>query len=110
MAGTGFIHSTFTIYHSPILNLQKAQLDDVRVGRLQLFERVGGRRGFEVDAGDGRLGALEDDVLHLLHVDGGGLDGVEHGGEDAGAVAVADGERVRGGRARGEVDDVGDLA
>src|ERR1043165_1773080 len=52
-----------------LTNRQQAKFDDVRIRRLHLFEHVRGRRGFEVDAGDRRLRALEDDVLHLLHVD-----------------------------------------
>ena len=33
-----------------------------------------------MNAGHGGFGALEDDVLHLLHVDVGGADDIQHAG------------------------------
>src|SRR3712207_3742228 len=49
---TCYHSSRLTVNGSRLSNFQQAQLDYVFVRRLQLFERGGGRRGFEVDARD----------------------------------------------------------
>ena len=43
--------------------------DDVLVARFDLPHDILSRFSIEVDAGDRGMGALEDDVLGLLHVD-----------------------------------------
>ena len=77
---------------------------------LILSHSVGAGRAVEVDAGHRRLGALEHDVLGLLHVEVGLAQVVEDVREHARAVAVAHDEHVRRRRPLRQVDDVRHLA
>src|SRR5688572_14176943 len=70
------------------LYFHKLQTEDVFVPPRHRLEQRVGRRGIEVDTGDGRLRALEDDVLGLLHVQLRLTQVVEHVGEHARPVAV----------------------
>ena len=92
------------------LKCQLIQLQNIRILGAEFCEDVVGNSLVEVDSRDGGFGALEDDVLHFLDVDGDAPDGVEHAGEDAGTVAMANEKSVRGGCAARKVDDVGYLA
>ena len=69
-----------------------------------------GRRAVEIDARDGGLRALEDDVLGFLHVDFAARAVIEHVRQHAGTVAVPDDQHVRRRRLLGQVDDVRHLA
>ena len=71
---------------------------------------VGRRLGVEVDPGDGRLGALEDDVLGLLDVESARAQVLEDVGQDARPIAMADDQHVGRRRPPREVHDVRDLA
>ena len=53
-----------------------------------------------------QIGALEDDVFRLLHVDVARAKAIEHVRQHARPIAVAHHEHVRRGRLPGEVDDV----
>ena len=76
------------------------QVENVGVPALMRSRRELRRRAVQVDARDGCLGAFEDDVLRLLHVQIAPAQVVEDVGEHAGTVAVADDEHVRRGRSR----------
>ena len=77
---------------------------------LMACSTIVGRRTVEIDARDCSLRAFEDDVFGFLHVQVAGAQMVEHVGQHAGTVPVADDKHVAGRRPRAEVDDVGDLA
>ena len=71
------------------------RLENVRVAALDCLQQAGGRLAVEVDARDGGLGALEDDVLGLLHVQAAAAQMLEHVRQHAGTVAVPHDEHVR---------------
>ena len=59
-----------------------------RCYRLDFFKYRWGRGGVQADAGAGSESALEDDVLHLLHIDAGPAQEVENSGKDSDLVLV----------------------
>ena len=69
---------------------------------------VGRWLAVEVDAGDGRLGAFEDDVLRLLDVEPAAAQVLEDVGEHARPVAMADDQHVGRRRPPRQVHDVRD--
>src|SRR5262245_60457038 len=52
-----------------VSDADQMQIENIRVALLHRIEQRVRRRAVEVDAGDGGVSALEDDVLGFLHVD-----------------------------------------
>ena len=73
-------------------------------------EQVGGHGAGDVDGGDGRLAAREDPVLHVLDVEPGLAQQLQHPGQHADLVEVPHGEGGAAQTARCEVDAVARLA
>jgi len=73
---------------------QQCYIDNVQAAGADLVEHGIGQGAVYVDLRDRCQGAVEDDVLRLLHVDVGCFEDVEHVSEDARAVAVAHDELV----------------
>ena len=76
----------------------------------RLAGRSGGSGAGDVDGGDGRLAACEDPVLHVLDVEPGLAQQLQHPGQHADLVEVAHGEGGAAQTARCEVDAVARLA
>src|SRR5438132_7505883 len=81
-------------------------LEDVLRTRFDVTEDLVGGRLVQMNPRDGRLRAVEHDVLGLLHVDAGLLDAVEDGGEHADPIAMSHDQEMGRGRLLREVDDV----
>src|SRR5438270_13794726 len=91
------------------LQHDQIDFDDVRAGRSDAGESLLVRETFQMDAGYCRLGAFEDNILHLLNVDAGRAHGIEHCGEHSGTVEMADYERAGSGSGSCQVNDVGNV-
>jgi len=66
-----------------VLQGDHTYFQNVRARPANAFQQLRARLLLEVDAGNRRLCAFEDDVLHLLHIDLGSADRIQYAGENA---------------------------